>query len=125
MGLRLGLEVSDDLAKRSGKLFAALFVPADQGGGGASGTIIMLVFFVAIFYFILIRPQRQQTKRHEEMVKGLRRGDEISTVGGIVGQIIHVKDDRLTIKTADETRLVIERDKVARVMKGKTEEEKS
>ncbi len=94
-----------------------LFVPGEQGGG-ATGTVIMLVSFVAIFYFLLIRPQRQQQKRHEEMVRSLKRGDEIATLGGIVGQIIHVKDDRLTIKTADETRLVIERDKVAKKLTG-------
>lgn len=84
----------------------------------------MLVSFVAIFYFLLIRPQRQQQKRHEAMVKNLRRGDEITTVGGIVGQIIHVKDDRLTIKTGDETRVVIERDKVARKLSVGDEEKK-
>jgi preprotein translocase subunit YajC len=98
-------------------------MPADQGGGSAAGTLIMLVMFVAIFYLLLIRPQRQQQKRHQEMVKSLRRGDEVSTVGGIVGKIIHVKDDRLTIKTADDTRLVIERDKVARKFAGEVEEE--
>ena len=53
----------------------------------------MLVSFVAIFYFLLIRPQRQQQKRHEAMVSNLRRGDEITTVGGIVGQIIDSSDD--------------------------------
>lgn len=86
----------------------------------------MLVSFIAIFYFLLIRPQRQQQKRHEAMVRSLKRGDEIATLGGIIGQIIHVKDDRLTIKTADDTRLVIERDKVAHKItaRGEQEEEK-
>lgn len=108
------------------QLPALNFMPTEQGGGGATGTIIMLVAFIAIFYFLLIRPQRQQQKRHEEMVKGLKRGDEIATLGGIIGKIIHVKDDQLTIKTADETCLVVERDKVARVFgaSGEPEEEK-
>ncbi len=79
------------------------------------GTFIMLFAFIAIFYFLLIRPQRQQQKRHEAMVKSLKRGDEVATVGGVVGKIIHIKDDRLTIKTGEDTRLVVERDKVARV----------
>jgi preprotein translocase subunit YajC len=48
------------------------------------------------------------------LVAGLKRGDEIATVGGIVGKIIHLEDDRLTIKTAEDTRLEIERSKVAR-----------
>ena len=83
----------------------------------------MLFAFIAIFYFLLIRPQRQQQKRHQQMVRELRRGDEVSTVGGIVGRIVHVKDDRLTIKTADDPRLVIERDKVARKIATGSEEE--
>lgn len=107
-------------------MLTLIFVPSDQGGGGATGTVIMLVSFVAIFYFLLIRPQRQQQKRHEQMVQSLKRGDEIATLGGIIGQIIHVKDDRLTIKTGDDTRLVIERDKVAHKVAppGEQEEEK-
>ena len=48
------------------------------------------------------------------MVASLNRGDEVVTVGGIVGKIIHLEDDRVTIKTANDTRLDIERNKVAR-----------
>jgi len=83
----------------------------------------MLGAFIAIFYFLLIRPQRQQQKRHREMIQDLRRGDEVSTVGGIVGRIVHIKEDRITIKTAEDTRLVVERDKVARKMAVGVEEE--
>lgn len=104
-------------------MLALAFVPSDQGGGGAMGTLIMLVAFIGIFYFLLIRPQRQQQKRHEEMVKSLRRGDEVATVGGVVGKIIHIKDDRLTIKTAEDTRLIVERDKIARKFLVSEEEE--
>ena len=87
------------------------------------GTFIMLAAFIGIFYFLLIRPQRQQQKRHDQMVKGLRRGDEVATLGGIVGRIVHIKEDRITIKTGEDTRLVIERDKVARKLAAGTEEE--
>jgi preprotein translocase subunit YajC len=87
------------------------------------GTMIMLVAFVGIFYFLLIRPQRQQQKRHEEMAQSLRRGDDIATIGGIVGRIVHIKENLLTIKTAEDTRLVIERDKVARKIAAAEEED--
>ncbi len=83
----------------------------------------MLAAFVGIFYFLLIRPQRQQQKRHQEMVSSLKRGDDVVTLGGIVGKIIHIKDQQLTIKTGEETRLVIERDKVARKVAPGAEEE--
>jgi preprotein translocase subunit YajC len=98
-------------------------MPSEQGGGGAAGTFIMLGAFIAIFYFLLIRPQRQQQKRHQEMIQELRRGDEVSTVGGIVGRIVHIKEDRITIKTAEDTRLVVEREKVARKFAAGVEEE--
>ena len=104
-------------------MLALLFAPGEQGGGGAIGTLIMLGSFIAIFYFLLIRPQRQQQKRHQAMVGGLKRGDEIVTVGGVIGRIVHVKDDRLTIKTAEDTRLVIERDKIGRKLGPGSEEE--
>ncbi len=104
--------------------FIAVFAPSQQGSGGsAMGTLIMLGAFVGIFYFLLIRPQRQQQKRHTEMVQGLRRGDEVATVGGIIGKIIHIKENEITIKTAEDTRLVVERDKVARKVAVGAEEE--
>ncbi len=89
---------------------------ASPQGGGASpwGTLIMFAAIFAIFYFLLIRPQRKQQKEHEEMVAGLEKGDEVVTLGGIIGRIIHVEDDRVTIKTGDDTRLEVERGKVGR-----------
>lgn len=104
-------------------MLALIFVPAEQGGGGAAGTLIMLAAFIGIFYFLLIRPQRQQQKRHQEMIQSLRRGDEVVTLGGIVGRIVHIKENRITLKTAEDTRLVIERDKVARKLAATSEEE--
>jgi preprotein translocase subunit YajC len=104
-------------------LLALVFVPSEQGGGGAAGTLIMLAAFIGIFYFLLIRPQRQQQKRHQEMIRSLKRGDDVATVGGIVGRIVHIKENRITIKTAEDTRLVVERDKVAHKLAATTEEE--
>jgi preprotein translocase subunit YajC len=66
-----------------------------MGGGGAD--IIQLVFpFALIFiimYFLILRPQRQQAKRREEMLKAIRRGDTVVTNGGIVGKVTKVVDD--------------------------------
>jgi preprotein translocase subunit YajC len=82
--------------------------------GNPMGTVFMFGAIFLIFYFLLIRPQRKQQKSHDEMVKSLSRGDEVVTIGGIIGKIIHLTDDRITIKTAEDTRLEIERSKVGR-----------
>jgi len=79
----------------------------------------------AIFYFILIRPQSTQRKKHDEMVRSLKKGDEIVTNGGLVGEVVLIKekggddktagmDDRVTIKSGD-TRVIIERGRIAKI----------
>ena len=89
------------------------------------GSIFMYGAIFAIFYFILIRPQSTQRKKHDEMVRNLKKGDEIVTTGGLVGEVIFIKEkggddktngmeDRVTIKTGD-VRVIIERGRIARI----------
>ena len=86
-----------------------------MGGLGNSGLamILQIVFVVGIFYLILIRPQRAEQKRHGEMVAALKRGDRVVTAGGLVGEIVALNEDTVTLKTG-EARVVVERGKVAR-----------
>jgi preprotein translocase subunit YajC len=86
-----------------------------QSGGALFIFLIQIAAFIAIFYFILIRPQRQQAKKHEALLKGLQKGDQIVTSGGIVGEVVHVKENLLTIKSG-ESKLVVERERVAKVV---------
>jgi len=102
-------------------LLLALMQPA-EGGGSPWPTIIMLVAIFAIFYFLLIRPQKKQQEEHEKMVESLRKGDRVVTIGGIIGEIIHLKEDQLVLKTSGETRLEIERGKVGRKLDAGEEE---
>lgn len=92
--------------------FAIMASP--EGGGSIWGTLIMFGAIFAIFYFLIIRPQRKQQEEHSEMVEALKAGDDIVTLGGIIGRIVHAEDDRLVVKTADGTRLDVERSKVGR-----------
>lgn len=94
-----------------------------QGGGSPWGTLIMFAAIFAIFYFLLIRPQRKQQQEHEEMVEALDRGDEVITVGGIRGEIIHVEGDVLTVKTAGDTRIEVQREKIGSRLGAEEEEE--
>lgn len=93
----------------------ALQAPA-QGGGMGMALIIQLVLVVAIFYFLLILPQRKEQKRHREMLAALRPGDEVVTFGGVVGEVVHMKEDLVTLKSGD-SRLVVERARVARLLR--------
>ena len=74
-----------------------------QGGGS---TIIMLVVMVAVFYFLLIRPENKRKKEAEQMRSALKTGDRITTIGGIMGTVVDVKDDSFVIETsADRVRV--------------------
>ena len=67
-------------------------------GGGLGSIIIILVMFVAL-YFFMIRPQKKQEKQVNEMRNSLQVGDEITTIGGIIGKIVSIKEETVTIET--------------------------
>jgi preprotein translocase subunit YajC len=71
----------------------------------------MAIIF-AIIYFLMIRPKVRQERRHREQIAQLKKGDEVVTAGGVVGEVIHIRDDRVTIKSG-ESRFVVMRDRIA------------
>ncbi len=83
--------------------------------------IVQLALIFLIFYWLLIRPQRKEKERHQALIAGLKKGDEVATAGGIIGTIVHVDTDKITVKTAENTRLVLERGKVSRTLGGETD----
>jgi preprotein translocase subunit YajC len=87
--------------------------------------LIQLVAIIFIFYFLLIRPQRRIAAKHQDLLSKLSRNDEVVTEGGIIGTVLHLEEDRVTIKTAENTRLVILRTKIARVINAEGGEAKS
>jgi preprotein translocase subunit YajC len=94
---------------------ALLMAPRE---GGSAGIIFMgqMILIVVIFYFLLIRPQTKERQRHEDMLKALKKGDEVITNGGIIGTVVHVEENRLTVRTGDNTRLTVDRGRIAQVM---------
>jgi preprotein translocase subunit YajC len=88
---------------------------ATDGGSPAIALMIQMAAIIGILWFLLIRPQRKAQQRHREVLAGLQRGDEVMTEGGIIGEVVHIKDDRITIKTGESTRIVVARAKIARV----------
>lgn len=61
---------------------------------------LMLVAMIAVFYFLMIRPQKKQEKEAQEMRDSLAVGDEVTTIGGIIGEIVSIKDETVTIETS-------------------------
>lgn len=105
---------------------AFLLQAAPAGGGSLMPLAIQIVLIVGIFYFLMIRPQQKQRQRHEAALKALKRGDEVVTTGGVIAEVIHIKeaakegnpkglDDRITIKSG-EARLVVERRSIGRIL---------
>ena len=82
---------------------------ADAGnlaGGSMMSTVIMLVVMFAIMYFMLIRPENKRKKEAEQMRSALKVGDRITTVGGVMGKVVDVKDEKFVIETgADQVRI--------------------
>lgn len=89
---------------------------AGMGATGTWGTIIMIVIMFAVFYFFAIRPQKKQEKESQQMRDSLSIGDEIVTIGGIVGIITNITEETITIiSSRDRTRIQLLKTAVSRV----------
>ena len=71
-------------------------------GGSMSTMLIMMIAMVAIFYFLMIRPENKKKKKMEEMRNSLNIGEEIVTIGGIIGKVVQVTEDTITFETGED-----------------------
>ena len=74
---------------------------ATAGGSGMS-MLIMVVLMFAVFYFFVIRPENKKKKKTEEMRNSLSLGDEIITIGGMIGKIVQITEDTITFETGED-----------------------
>ena len=82
------------------------FLTSTSAGAGMGSTLIMMVLMIAIFYFMLIRPENKRKKEAEQMRSSVKTGDKITTIGGIVGVVVNVKEDKIVLETgADQVRI--------------------
>ena len=77
------------------------FLSTAATGGGMSG-ILFLVIIVVVFYFFLIRPENKRKKQLTQMRDNLTIGDEIVTIGGIMGKVVQVTEDTITFETGED-----------------------
>ena len=84
---------------------------AAQGGlFGGPTMIIMLVLMFAVMYFMIIRPESKKKKEQEALRNSLHKGDKITTIGGIMGKIVDIKDEKIVIETGeDQVRLELQK----------------
>ncbi len=92
-------------------IFRTLEAAAPVNTAGSSVMMIgMILVMVAVFYFFLYRPQKKQERETQEMRNSIEIGDVISTVGGIIGVVVRIKDEMLLIESgADRTRIQIQK----------------
>jgi preprotein translocase subunit YajC len=95
-------------------LAVALQAPA-SGSRSLMVLVIYVVSFGLIAWFLLIRPQRRMQDQHRTMLSAMKKGDEVMTEGGVIGTVVHLQEDRVTLKSG-ESRLVVARIKIARVL---------
>jgi preprotein translocase subunit YajC len=81
-----------------------------------SGFFIVLIVMFGFMYLMLIRPQRQQQRRHAEMLKRIGPGDEVITAGGIYGDVIEVEPDRVTLEIAEDVHIEVARSAIASIV---------
>lgn len=96
--------------------YSMLLVVPREGGNSGMVFLVQMMLIFGIFYFLLLRPQAKERQRHEEMLTKIKKGDEIVTNGGIIGKVVHVEEKRLTVKTGENTRLTVDRGRIAAVL---------
>jgi preprotein translocase subunit YajC len=94
-------------------LLAAQTAAGPEGAGGFGLIIAQIAPFllmIVVMYFLIIRPQRKRDKENKEMLASLKVGDNVTTIGGVCGKIVNIRDDVLTLEVGkDKVKLVFER----------------
>ena len=75
---------------------------ATTASGGMGSTIVMIVLMIAIFYFLMIRPENKRKKQAEEMRSSLKKGDWLTTIGGVYGRVVSITDRTVVIETSED-----------------------
>jgi preprotein translocase subunit YajC len=82
----------------------------------SGGFLVLLVAMFGFMYFLLIRPQRQQQRKHAELLSALKPGDEIITAGGIYGEVVQLDAERVMIEIDEDVRIAVARRAITSVV---------
>lgn len=90
---------------------------AAAGGGGIMGFLPMFIVIILVMYFFIIRPQQKKQKEVANMLSNLKKGDRVATIGGLLGTVVAMKDDVVTLKIAENTKADFRKSAIAVVLK--------
>ena len=90
--------------------------PSHSAEGSILSVLPMLVIFVLVFYFLLIRPQNRRAKEHRKLLEGISKGDEVSTNGGILGQVKKIDEQFVTLEIASGVEILIQKGAITNVL---------
>ena len=90
-------------------------------GPGPMAMLFPLAVMFVIFYLLVFRPQSQARKEHDQMLKGLKKNDEVVTSGGLFGTVVNVKADAITLRIDENVRVDVEPSAIARLVKRKAQ----
>ena len=111
-------------------LLPLIGAPESTGAAGAAGAtggapiwtyLIMFGLIIVVFYFLMIRPQNKKQKETKKMLGSLRKGDRISTIGGMRGTVVSVKEDVVLLRVDDNTKIEFSKSAIAQVLERKDE----
>jgi preprotein translocase subunit YajC len=99
-------------------LISSAYAQAGAGAGGSQGIIAFLPFIVilAVFYFLLVRPQNKRAKEQREMLSKIAAGDEVATAGGILGKVVEVGEQFLTLEVAEGVNIKLQKHQVTQLL---------
>ena len=86
-------------------MFDIAYAASTSGAASSTGmgsTILMIVLMIAIFYFLMIRPENKRKKQAEEMRSSLKKGDWLTTIGGVYGRVVSITDRTVVIETSED-----------------------
>ncbi len=110
-------------------LAAVLWLQAGPAEGSPFGMLVPMLLIFVIFYFLLIRPQQRKQREQETLLKGIEKGDDVVTAGGLHGKVIGVTDDVLTLDVSafpgEKVRIKVSRSKIESGGKTKKEDAKA
>ena len=90
--------------------------PGGAGAQGMMGTLLLPVLLLVVFYFLLIRPQNKRAKEQREMLSKVAAGDEVATTGGILGKVVEVGDQFVSLEIANDVTIKLQKFQIAQVL---------